>query len=198
MTELRIESCRGRVVESVHRVSAAVCDASGRLIASSGDPHWVTHLRSAAKPFQALPLIEDGVARRFSITSEELALACASHNSEKRQVELVRAFAERIGCTEDDLACRAHRRLTRDLTVPRTDGYDPTTEDPVTGSRYASSCSGKHVGMLALAKHHGWDTAGYHERGHPVQDRVKRALVEYTGLAASEIGEGVDGCGVVA
>jgi L-asparaginase II len=52
--------------------------------------------------------------------------------------------------------------------------------------------------MLALARHRGWETAGYHVAGHPVQNRAKQMLAHYAGLAPSALGEGVDGCGVVA
>ena len=50
MSDLRVESLRGELVESVHRVSAAVVDAKGTLVASAGDPDLVTFWRSAAKP----------------------------------------------------------------------------------------------------------------------------------------------------
>src|SRR2546425_7893644 len=78
MTDLRIEATRGDPVESVHRVSVAVVSADGRLIASAGDPARVSFWRSAAKPFQALPLLDDGVADAVGLTPAELALACAS------------------------------------------------------------------------------------------------------------------------
>ena len=51
--------------------------------------------------------------------------------------------------------------------------------------------------MLALARHHGWPTQGYHEAGHPVQRRCKQVMAHWAGLAESDIGEAVDGCGVV-
>src|SRR5574341_2677997 len=86
--DLRVEAVRGGIVESVHRVSVAAVDDDGRLVARSGDPDFVTFLRSAAKPFQALPLVEDGAAERFGVGEEELALACASQNSEPAQVDL--------------------------------------------------------------------------------------------------------------
>src|SRR5437870_13721706 len=93
---MRIESWRGAFVESRHRVHIAVVDAAGRLVARAGDPDLVTFWRSAAKPFQALPLVVDGAADRFGLGSEELAIACASHSSEPRQVELVRAFLKKV------------------------------------------------------------------------------------------------------
>ena len=77
MTELHIEATRGDLVESVHRVSAAVMQADGRLVAAAGDASRVAYWRSAAKPFQALPLLEDGAADALAMTTEELALACA-------------------------------------------------------------------------------------------------------------------------
>ena len=82
MTDLHIEATRGDLVESVHRVSVAVVDAENRLIADSGNPDLVTYWRSAAKPFQAIPLVADGAADHFGLEPRELALVCASHSSE--------------------------------------------------------------------------------------------------------------------
>ena len=118
VAELVVESLRGQLVESVHRVSVAVVDADGRLVARAGDPELTTFIRSAAKPFQALPLVEDGAATRFAMSEEELALVCASHNSEPGQVAIVRGLLERIGATEEELACGPHRPLALDFTLP--------------------------------------------------------------------------------
>jgi hypothetical protein len=65
-------------IEAAHRVSVAVMHADGRLVASAGDPARVAFWRSAAKPFQALPLVDDGAADAVGLTPAELALACAS------------------------------------------------------------------------------------------------------------------------
>jgi L-asparaginase II len=223
VTELLVQSLRGRVVESVHRVSVAVVDAGGRLHARSGDPELVTFARSAAKPFQALPLLEDGAAERFGVREDELALICASHNSEPAQVELVRGLLARVGLSESDLACGPHRPLSVDLAIlPIADfglrnadwvpeqapvqDVPPTTQSAIrnpqsamglVGGRVGSNCSGKHTGMLALARHHGWPTAGYHQPAHPVQRRCKETMARWTDLPVDRIGEGVDGCGVV-
>lgn len=187
MNDFRIEVTRGALVESAHQVSVAVTDASGRLIASAGDPHLVTYWRSAAKPFQALPLVEDGVLVRYGLGSEELALACASHSSEAVHLAVAERFLAGIGCTEGDLACGPHPPLG--TAVAREVGERKTPLTP----RW-SNCSGKHAGMLALARHHGWPTAGYERAGHPVQDRVVATIARWSGRGSTEIGLGVDGC----
>ncbi len=148
---MRVEQLRGSWVEAVHEVHVAVVDSTGGLVARTGDPELVTFWRSAAKPFQALPLLEDGAAARFGVTSEELALACASHSSEPDQVARVRELLRKIGCSERDLLCGPHPPLS-----------DRVAQDYQTrGLRLTavySNCSGKHAGMLALARHHGWPT----------------------------------------
>src|SRR5204862_8148950 len=73
---------RGTHLESFHSGSIAVVDSNGRLLACIGDPSFVTCLRSAAKPFQAIPLIEYGGADEFDLTGEEVALTCGSHGGE--------------------------------------------------------------------------------------------------------------------
>jgi|SRR5687767_7641602 len=190
MTGFRVESTRGGLVESVHHVSVAVTDAEGRLIASAGDPDLVTYWRSAAKPFQAIPVVADGAADAFGLDDEELALACASHSSEPMHLEIASRFLARIGCTEDDLACGPHTPL----------GHGVAERVARNGERLTprwSNCSGKHAGMLALAKHRGWSTGGYERAGHPVQDRLLAEVSRWAGVAASDVGLAVDGCTTV-
>lgn len=190
MSDLRVEAVRGPAVESVHRISAAVCDRTGRLIAEAGHPALVTFWRSAAKPFQSLPLVEDGVLDRFGLGSDALALACASHSSERRHLELTDRMLAAIGCTEADLACGPHPPLG-----PRV-AREVAAKGIHLSPRW-SNCSGKHAGMLALARHHGWPTQGYEVAGHPVQDRILAVVSRWTGLWANDLVLGVDGCTVV-
>ena len=152
---------RGGTVESVHRVHAAVVDGDGRLTASVGDPEYSVFYRSAANPFQAVPLVEDGIVERFGFTTEELALCCASHNSEPEHIRMARSILEKAALVEEDLECGPHlpyheesaKQLLRAGEEPRA---------------IHNNCSGKHAGMLALAKAHGWPTRGYIGRDHPV------------------------------
>jgi len=187
---MRVEQLRGGWVETVHEVHVAVMDSSGRLVARTGDPELVTFWRSAAKPFQALPLVEDGAAGRFGLTSEELALACASHSSEPGQVARVRELLGKIGCSERDLLCGPHPPLSDRVA------HDYQTRGVRLTAVY-SNCSGKHAGMLALARHHGWPTEFYTRLEHPVQQRCLAEVSRWTDVPAVEIKTAVDGCGVV-
>src|SRR2546425_3399958 len=184
-----VELRRGSVVESRHAVHVAVVDAEGRLVAHAGNPDFVPFGRWAAKPFQALPLVTDGAADRFALTTAELALACASHSSEPGQVDLVREFLQKIGCSERDLMCGPHTPLAEAVAKDyQTRGVRLTA--------VYSNCSGKHTGMLALARHHGWPTEGYARLEHPVQRRCLAEVSRWTGVPEREIGVAVDGCGV--
>ncbi|MBI4541906.1 MAG: asparaginase [Gemmatimonadetes bacterium] len=184
-----VDAVRGNVVESRHRVSIAVARADGVLVARSGDPDLITFWRSAAKPFQALPLVADGVADALGLEDDELALACASHNGEPEHVAVARRLLAKSGSTERDLACGPHPSLAEGVARAMAErGEQPT--------RLHSNCSGKHAGMLALARHHGWDRAGYALPEHAVQLRCVAEVAVWTGVPAAAIALATDGCGV--
>src|SRR2546427_4458046 len=185
-----VELRRGGVVESRHIVHAAVVDAEGKVVARTGDPDLVTFWRSAAKPFQALPLVADGVMERFGLTDGDLAIACASHSSEPGQVARVREFLAKIGCSERDLLCGSHPPLSERVA------QDYATRGVRLTAVY-SNCSGKHAGMLALACHHGWPTEFYTRPEHPVQQRLLSEMAEWSGVERARISTATDGCGVV-
>lgn len=189
-SDVRVEVHRSGRLESVHQVDVAVVDADGRVVASAGDPDGVVFARSAVKPFQALPLVQDGVADRFDLTEPELALCCASHSGEPRHVEVARSILARAGVEETALACGPHPPFSGSASR----ALMAAGEEP---GRVHNNCSGKHGGMLALATAHGWPTEGYQQEGHPVQRRILEEIERWTGVDAGDIPTGVDGCGVV-
>jgi L-asparaginase II len=184
-----VEVVRGSVVESRHRVHVAVVDAGGRLRASAGDPDLVTFFRSAAKPLQALPLVEDGVALRFGFTDAELALCCGSHSGTQQHVGAAERILRKAGVSTDALVCGPHApfdQLTQQTLAEQ--GLEP--------GRLHNNCSGKHAGMLALARAHGWSEADYQEAWHPVQGRTLAEVVRWAGILEEAVALGIDGCGV--
>lgn len=185
-----VELTRGAVVESRHRVHVAVVDADGTLRAFSGDPELTTFWRSSAKPIQALAVVDDGAFERFGLTLQELALICGSHSGTAAHVRVAESILEKIGLTAEALACGPHapwdEETRRDL---QEQGLEPV--------RLHNNCSGKHAGMMAVARARGWDPDGYHRVEHPVQARLLTEVARWTQLPAEAIGLGVDGCGVV-
>jgi L-asparaginase II len=178
---------RGERVESEHRVAYAVADADGRLLEAAGDVERLVFPRSAVKPLQAIALVESGAADRFTVSERELALACASHGGEREHVDLVRTWLARLGLGASALECGAH---------PPTHG--PSAERLIASgcpsTPLHNNCSGKHAGMITVARHLGAPIAGYSQPEHPVQRLIADNLRELTGvdLAAPAI----DGCSV--
>jgi len=184
-----VEVIRGGAIESRHRGAAAVVDENGGLVASWGDIHRPIFPRSAVKPLQALPLVESRANERFAVTSEELALACASHDGTPEHVAVVRAWLDRIGLGVDALECGAHPPLSEAAAAELARrGEKPTP--------LHNNCSGKHAGFLTTALHLGVPTAGYSAPDHPLQLYVRRVLEEMGGVDLQDSTVAVDGCGV--
>jgi len=185
-----VEVVRGGLVESRHRVDIAVCDDAGAVLAFVGDVDGWTYLRSAAKPMQALPLVEEGVADAIGMSSSELALCCASHESEVRHIEGARSILAKAGAAESLFRCGPHPPFSTEAARALADaGEEPAAVH--------NNCSGKHAGMIALALHMGWDPVDYHRADHPVQRRMLDEVVRWSGVAADQVRSGVDGCGVL-
>ena len=181
---------RGSIVESHHRVHAAVVDGSGRLIGSARSPDTVAHWRSCAKPFQVMPLLASGGFDRAGWGDDQLALACASHGGEPEHVEIVEGMLASIAMEEGDLACGPSEPLAqRGLKLLRDSGSRAT--------RLHNNCSGKHAGMLAHAHTSGWPSFGYERQDHPVQKDCLATVAKWTGVEAGRIVQAVDGCGCV-
>jgi L-asparaginase II len=183
-----IHVLRGGRVESRHRVSYAVADASGALRHAGGASDRPVFPRSAVKPLQALVLLESGAAERFGVSQAELALACASHGGEARHVDLVRRWLARLGLDQTALECGTHPP-THAPSAERLLAAGQTPE-PV-----HNNCSGKHTGMLTVARHIAAPLAGYIAADHPVQRLVAATLAEMAGLAALPE-PATDGCGI--
>ena len=159
MDAIRVTVRRGDVVEATHRVHVATTDGE-----SWGDPSLAFFLRSSSKPIQAIPFVEG----YDDLDDDEVAIACASHRAEPAQLAAVRKVLARAGATADD--------LENGLQEGRPDG------------KLGHNCSGKHAGMLAACRAHGWPLHPYRDPQHPLQQRIAELLGG--GKTAT------DGCGV--
>jgi L-asparaginase II len=182
-----VEVLRGERVESAHRGAVAVVDADGARVLALGAVERAVYPRSAVKALQALPLVETGAAERLGLTDAQLALACASHGGEPAHVEGVAGMLGRAGLDASALACGAHwpSHLPAAQALVRA-GLSPTA--------LHNNCSGKHTGMLCLARFLGVDHRGYVKEEHAVQRLVTRALEDVCGIALTPGSCAIDGC----
>ena len=66
-TPLRVLLMRGSSIESVHNVHAVICDLKGRVLMRAGNAEYLSLIRSALKPFQALPFILSGASKKYNL-----------------------------------------------------------------------------------------------------------------------------------
>jgi L-asparaginase II len=156
---IRVTVRRGDVVEAVHRVHVATTDGE-----SWGNPDLTFFFRSSSKPIQAIPFVEG----YEDLGDDEIAIACASHRAEPAQLAAVWKVLARAGATADD--------LENGLQEGRPEG------------KVGHNCSGKHAGMLAACRAHGWPLHPYRDPAHPLQQRIAELL------GGEQLA--VDGCGV--
>ncbi|RVV98369.1 asparaginase [Mesobaculum littorinae] len=176
-----VEVWRGNLLESLHRGHAVICDSHG-IVEAWGDPQAVIYPRSSCKMMQALPLVESGAADGLS--TERLALACASHQGAPVHTGMVSAWLAEMGMSDDDLLCGtevARDAATRDAMI--VEGAAPCQAH--------NNCSGKHAGFLALTRHLRAG-ADYVDPAHPVQTAVRAAFEDLT--QQDSPGYGIDGC----
>jgi L-asparaginase II len=178
---------RGEAIENTHRAHVAVVDGQGRLLYAFGDPLRLTLARSAAKPAQALAVVETGALERFGFDDADLALMCASHNSEERHIERARQMIGKAQASEADLRCGGHAPLS-DAVLRAWIKRD------FTPGAVCSNCSGKHAGMLAGAQAIGASVRDYHLPEHPLQVRVKHTVADVCDLPDDDVQWAIDGC----
>jgi L-asparaginase II len=183
------EVVRGNWVENRHRGAFVVMDADGQIIASAGDIERPVFPRSAIKSMQALAMFDRHAIEKFHQTSEELALACASHHGEDAHVAGVSHFLDRMGLSVADLECGAHMPTNGAAReAVRVSGQGP--------SALHNNCSGKHAGMLSVALAMGVPTMDYVSREHDVQRAVRASVEAVIGESLTEDRCGTDGCSI--
>ena len=74
---------RGSNIESIHKIHAVITDKKGRVLMCAGNPEYKSFIRSALKPFQAIPFVSSGTASKINNNSKSIALACGSHSGSK-------------------------------------------------------------------------------------------------------------------
>ena len=189
--ELLVEVIRNGTVESRHFGAAVVCDSMGKVEESWGDIEQLVFPRSALKPMLAIHLIESGASERYALCDAELSLACSSHQGEEMHQTLVASWLNRLGLTEDHLACGA-------VLPEHTESAHQLLVSGQHGCRIHHNCSGKHTGFLTTALHLGLPLDNYHLLDHPLQQLSLDILSDLADIDLKQYPIGIDGCGLPA
>ena len=182
-----VEVTRGDISESVHYGTFCIADRNGQLLAHAGNPDHITYPRSSLKPFQAIPLIERGGANLFGFSGEEIGIMCGSHAGTAIHTSVIEGMHHKIGTQEADLACGIHWPYDKNTHQAMIlAGQSPTA--------FHHNCSGKHTGMLALAKLLGAPVEDYLDLQHPVQVTIRETIGEMLDMDPMTLPVGIDGC----
>lgn len=130
-----------------------------------------------------------GAADVYGFTTEEVALACASHNTTQLHQAIVSSMLGKIRLGERDLMCGFTSPLDEEERARITLG-------DARPSRITCECSGEHEGMLAACRYAGWETTDYIAGEHPVQEQIRAIVAAAWGVAPSELHVATDGCSI--
>ena len=175
---------RGELTESIHVVFAVVVNESG-IIYSTGDPNYLTCVRSALKPFQAATAIKLGAVEKARFSIDEIALMCASHLGEEVHVKTAQSMLEKLDYNTSHYECGSHYPSDKD-------SKHSLIKSDIEASPLHNNCSGKHAGMLSIAKFLLDNPRGYIKKNHPVQKAILNQLKEYA--EEDNIPIELDGC----
>ena len=169
---LQVTLMRGTEIESVHKIHAVVSDKKGRVLMCAGNPEYKSFIRSALKPFQAIPFVSSGAASKINNPSKSIAIACSSHSGSK-------------------LHTREAFKILWDYDIDINNLKCPK----LNSSPLEHNCSGKHAAFLATCKKLNWPVESYLKGDHPLQIEIFRIVSELLEIPISEINAERDDCG---
>jgi L-asparaginase len=144
------------------------------VLLSAGDAGFETFIRSALKPFQALPFLSSGATDQMDVGERGIAISCASHAGTNLHAREAFKLLWKAELDPSQLQC----------PIP------PNGDSPL---QY--NCSGKHAAFLATSRKMAWPLDDYLQGDHPVQVEVNRRVAELLGLPADELVAARDDCG---
>ena len=183
------------IIECVHRGLISIVSGQGEIIYSQGEQATLTHIRSCAKPFQVLPLLQSGFFSYDEKHAEhrrcDLALMMSSHAGAPMHTDRVSQLLKENGLLPSLLRCGVHPpqdETTRHQLLKH--GQMPSV--------LHNNCSGKHVAMLIACQKFGFDMSNYDDPHHPLQQEIRRIILALADLSDQELAHGIDGCSLPA
>ncbi len=163
---------RGSNIESVHKIHAVITDKKGRVLMCAGNPEYRSFIRSALKPFQAIPFVSSGAAAKINNSSKSIALSCGSHSGST------------LHAREAFKILWEHDIDVKNLKCPK-----------IKTSPLKHNCSGKHSAFLATCKKLNWPLDTYLKGDHPLQIEIFRIVSELLNIPMTDINAERDDCG---
>ena len=187
-TEVLFEEYRGEILECLHHGMVCIADKEG-IIAGLGDTEWTCFYRSCSKPIQALPVIMRGLDKKYGLTEEETAIFSGSHCGDTEHVRVLESIMKKTGLKEEDM-----------IMLPTYPGR-PTEKERLLRAgmnprKIYHNCSGKHLGMMLLARELGEPVENYWKQNSSTQKEILQVISMMSDIDISDICMGVDGCGV--
>lgn len=178
--EVVAQIIRNGLVESAHCAHFVMLNADGSIHKEKGAIELPIFPRSSVKAIQAAGMLRAGL----KLSSEQLALACASHSGSQRHLDLVTSILQDCGL---DLSAL---RNAPDRPIGEKEREAWGNKAP---SSLAQNCSGQHAGMISACVVNGWDTESYLSPDHPLQQLILQELETLSGEKITNIT--ADGCG---
>jgi L-asparaginase II len=180
------------IIECVHQGLICIVDGHGHVIYSHGEGLTRVHMRSCAKPFQVLPLLElgffdDNKRKHLNLCLSDLTLMMSSHSGQNIHTSRISELLTLIGLDQFALRCGIHPpqdEFTRRELIR-------TNTDP---SVLHNNCSGKHTAMLMTCLAQGFDIHSYENEKHPLQQWIRKTILMLASMQDHEIAFGIDGC----
>ena len=163
---------RGSRLESIHKVHAEISDKKGRVLMCAGNPEYKSFIRSALKPFQAIPFISSGASSKIKKSSKSIALSCGSHSGSILHTREAFKILWEYDIDIKNLKCP--------LKII---------------SPLEHNCSGKHAAFLATCKKLDWPLESYLKGDHPLQIEIFRIISELLEIPLEHIYAERDDCG---
>ncbi len=189
MPQVLVQVIRSGITESLHYGHIAVTDSNGHLFYHVGNPDRLTFFRSAVKPILTVAALTTGIAEKYCLSTEEIAIMSSSHSGQKRHTDLLKQIIQKIGVREEQLQCGTHPPLHKESERELyASGSAPTP--------LHCNCSGKHLAFIASSKALGYPVEGYLCVDHPIHDLFDRTVSDFCRVPQQKILKGVDGCGL--
>ena len=169
---LEVILMRGSKLESIHKVHAVISDKKGRVLMCAGNPEYNSFVRSALKPFQAIPFVSSGAASKIKDSSKSIALSCGSHSGSIIHTREAFKILWEFDIDIKNLKCPLKKK-----------------------SPLEHNCSGKHAAFLATCKKLNWPLENYLKGSHPLQKEIFRIISELLEIPLEDIYAERDDCG---